>query len=842
VHRPSPSALFTGREVELARLDAALSRVSVAWIDGVAGVGKTTLALAFAARFQGPVVICDGASAPLDALVDDARLALGPKARPEPRSRAERFEDLARRMEAAGALIVIDDAHLLPPEGCTELVRLLAGCARAKGLFTSRRRFADDGRAPDHAELGLRGLERDAALRLWTSLDELHGSRSGFDVAQARFHGNPLLLRRAHAGCLDDEPLSTQLLELPPSARSVALRLALAKTPLPAHAFERDPLEALAHALVIEIDGAREVTLHDLFREALIERATEDEIRAARRALVESLRTAALEPAREIREVARQLAALGDFSELERFLLSVATRAVRAGATGELLRAMDAVPHELRSMALAIERARCVGRHYDGLLAFEELSRLIGACGAVPAELAFAYAEAAYDLCRAQCVVESLEPWLSRDDLDPDLRVRMLCRFTAALTVLGRGDEGRRRLVAAERRTTDASLRARLALQIAMLFNADERYGEAAETLARARILLEANAIDENAVYVPLTFAVILSRAGRFAESDALLSTLDLNTEMEDESAREFVTASRASLAFERGDRMAALELRLRARRGNEGLGNVHYDFTNAIWHSRLLFALGRRSEAHALIDGALERARQLGCGGIEARLERSRQSDPVRELARVLERPLPPVERRGERARALALAALRRTAPDAELEELDRLATGPGYALERALAKLARARAAEARGEPDLGRRLRRAAEREATSEGGDPDLVGVLEQCATVDEKPEPIVLDARAHELRRGDTVTRFRQRPVLRRLLYALAARPSAVVSKDALVEATWAVAYDPLRHDTPLWQNIHRLRRLIEPIRLGIEVDEAGYRLVAPPEFRFERDA
>ncbi len=104
-----------------------------------------------------------------------------------------------------------------------------------------------------------------------------------------------------------------------------------------------------------------------------------------------------------------------------------------------------------------------------------------------------------------------------------------------------------------------------------------------------------------------------------------------------------------------------------------------------------------------------------------------------------------------------------------------------------------------------------------------------------------PGATVLDTRQHELRCGAEIVSLRSRPVLRRLLYTLAEDPGALVSKEVLVERTWSVAYDPLRHDTALWQNIHRLRRLLEPLSLGVEVDEDGYRLLAPTDFRQERD-
>jgi DNA-binding winged helix-turn-helix (wHTH) protein len=855
----SPSPLFLGRDAELARVESAFSLVTLAWVDGVAGVGKSTLALAFAERWPGAVVVCQAGSLPLEALLDDARMALGPPEPPEPRDNATRIADLIRRLEAKSALFVLDDAHKLEKNACAEVVNELAlHLSNARAIITSRQRWEGGSRAPDHAELHLEGLDVEAARKLWTTLDALHGPADGFEAARQRWHGNPLFLRRAHAGSRnEDDPVKSQVEELPALSRRLGVALALASQSLPAVTLSavlgsegESALRSLETALVVEVDRAGNARVHDLFRDALLASATSAEQTELRELLATALSEASLEIRIQLREVTRQLVALGRFVELDAFLLRHVAGAVRSGATGELLRSIERVPETERSVALRIERARCIGRHYDQRLAFAELERLLEEAGSSPPpELSFAFAEAAYDRCRVEQVISTLAPLLARDDVSPSLRLNALSRYTAALTVMGRGDEGRRVLLEEEERTTDPAVRARLALHVAMLHNADEEYGKAAGALARARLLIEKNAIEENAVYVPLTFAVIYARAGRFDESDALLTGLDLHAAFEDESAQEFVTASRASLAFERGDRHNALADRLVAERRNEALGNVHYAFTNAIWHSRLLFALGRRHEASALIEAALPRARELGCAGIEARLERSRERDPVREVRRELARPS--AARRGDLGRWLALTALTATvtgsaSAERALREAESACSEPGYGLERAILHLCRSDLAKARGSNDEARRERELGEAEALRENVDGDLLGLLLEAARRRNEPIPsadaVVLDGTEHEVRTSEHTVSLRTRPVLRRLLYALAASPRALVSKEALVQSTWSVAYDPLRHDTALWQNIHRLRRLLEPTGLGIEVDELGYRLTTPKSFRFAATA
>ena len=78
---PRLSALFIGRDAELARLRDKLEQVPIAVIYGVAGIGKSTLACALAATWHGPVAYRKaGDEEPVAALLDDVRrqLAGGP--------------------------------------------------------------------------------------------------------------------------------------------------------------------------------------------------------------------------------------------------------------------------------------------------------------------------------------------------------------------------------------------------------------------------------------------------------------------------------------------------------------------------------------------------------------------------------------------------------------------------------------------------------------------------------------------------------------------------------------------------------------------------------------------
>ena len=96
--------------------------------------------------------------------------------------------------------------------------------------------------------------------------------------------------------------------------------------------------------------------------------------------------------------------------------------------------------------------------------------------------------------------------------------------------------------------------------------------------------------------------------------------------------------------------------------------------------------------------------------------------------------------------------------------------------------------------------------------------------------------VVLDGRSHELRVKRRVVSLKRRPVLRKLLYALAARPNTVLSKEDLASHLWAARYNPLRHDNALWVNLRRLRVLLQKSGLVIELSDDGYRLAVPEGF------
>jgi DNA-binding response OmpR family regulator len=186
-----------------------------------------------------------------------------------------------------------------------------------------------------------------------------------------------------------------------------------------------------------------------------------------------------------------------------------------------------------------------------------------------------------------------------------------------------------------------------------------------------------------------------------------------------------------------------------------------------------------------------------------------------------------------------------------------EHLAT-PGYALDRAIVHVVDAVSARLDGDAAaVDAALVRAAA-EATPGAADAfdadlpralvDAVGRLRiigpgvrrlaRCADDARAHARVVIDARTHELVTPSLTVTLRGRPIVRRLLYALAARAGQPLSKEALAAATWERDYSPLLHDNPLKSNVGHLRRLVTDAGLTVAADELGYRLELPPDAIF----
>ncbi|HEX9104039.1 MAG TPA: winged helix-turn-helix domain-containing protein, partial [Polyangia bacterium] len=163
----------------------------------------------------------------------------------------------------------------------------------------------------------------------------------------------------------------------------------------------------------------------------------------------------------------------------------------------------------------------------------------------------------------------------------------------------------------------------------------------------------------------------------------------------------------------------------------------------------------------------------------------------------------------------------------DAVLARLD----GDGAAVDRALERAAAEALPGALDafDADLPRALLDAVGRVRVIGAGARRLVA----CADELRAGASVVIDARTHELVTRRATVALRGRPIVRRLLYALAARAGRPLSKDSLAAATWERDYSPLVHDNPLKSNIGHLRRLVADAGLTVAADELGYRLELP---------
>ncbi|WP_186526316.1 tetratricopeptide repeat protein [Leekyejoonella antrihumi] len=146
----SPRTPLVGRDDEVVRLLRTLAGCRLVTLTGPGGVGKTRLALALMQADATAELAPDGAvtvelSAVSDAalVADTVRVALGvPDAPGRPAGVA-----IIDRLDAAAALLVLDNCEHLSPAVAELVDALLDGCPRLRVLATSREPLAVDGEA-----------------------------------------------------------------------------------------------------------------------------------------------------------------------------------------------------------------------------------------------------------------------------------------------------------------------------------------------------------------------------------------------------------------------------------------------------------------------------------------------------------------------------------------------------------------------------------------------------------------------------------------------------------------------------------------------------------------------
>ncbi len=855
----SPSA-FRGRDAELARLDAALREVPVAVVYGVAGVGKSALAYAFAASWSGPVFY--HRTAP-QGVVEDAALELTRQVgRAPPAGRIDIEEALAAvgdRLDELGALLVIDDLdRLTSPAAFLGLVA--ESLVRARVVATSRERIGSPADGPERLEIHLGGLGDESARQVWDALDELYGETSGFERACERARGNPFMLRRAHAGgAAEVDPIAAAVSALSPVERRVAQLLALGEVRPSVELLESmvpgatAAVATLTRRLVVERDGEGACTLHDLFRSEILRALAHDERRELHDALAAAIASSDLPLIDRARDVCRHLAALDHYEQAGEYLLEHSADLVRAGGAWELLRSFDAIPPERRSLLVQIERVRTLGRVLDLDSAYRDLARLVdaGAGPRVPLELAFG--QLAAMTCHLDTAHRSLQVVLEAPDASP--RQRMLAE-TALATLrahAGAFDEARQLVGDALARAEDPVHVGNLHLAEAFTYWVEGRGEESEPALLRALgHLAHAPPSFRKSFAAPLMLAGLEATRGRFAEADEALRTAAAVLRNEaDQRPRFELSAVEALVAYHRGFRQDAVE---RWRPVRDAMDRSGYRL-GVLWVDCLVgqatLELGWRSEALALLEDVVARARASGMGSMELMATRALESDPLVAVSEpTAATPMPSSPVRAIRWRSLAALRAARLGDDDEARRLldanaDAGQQGLDRALDRAMANLALAVIARRAGDESLAGEHERAALEDADAGGVDADLVpaisAALQGVTLVSVRPPPsaepespaiteAVVDRRRHEVRTGQGSVSFARRPVLRRLLYALADRPGEVVTRDDLVKELWSAVYHPLVHDNALLVNISRLRRTLAGVGILVVCEEDGYRI------------
>jgi DNA-binding winged helix-turn-helix (wHTH) protein/tetratricopeptide (TPR) repeat protein len=871
---PRLSALFVGRDAELARLREKLEQVPIAVIYGVAGIGKSTLACALAASWDGPVAYRKaGDEEPVATLLDDVRrqLAGGPVS--EAATDDERLQDLVERMDATRALWLLDDLHRVEAAPRAALLRALGQSLRSGRLVaTSRELLLIDPGGPDRLDLRLEGLDFASARSLWTQLDELYGPTEWLTSVWARSAGNPFLVRRAHAGGLaGDNPIATSLRELSDDERYVAGALALADVHLPAAVLAgllspdraSRALHRLVARLIADVDAAGSCTVHDVYREHIDRELSAEERRSLHEHLARLLRDAPVDPVVRVREVCRHLRALERWQEAGTLLVEQGADLVRLGAAGEMLRALEAIPREHRSPEVQVARARGLVRVLDLPRACDELERLVSAGIGPEQELKLTYGQVAMLTGHLDVASRVLGELQHRSWAVSELRIRALTAWALTLAHQGRSESAREHLVAQEElaRGGDPLLAGSMALCRAHLFWLEERDAEALGPMNRARhLLLDVRPSSRAAVMAPATFAGVLARLGRLDEAAEALRTAEtVLARHDDPLLRAEVRAMRACVLYERGDREEARAELLGVAEVFQRGGCLVGELWARAWLGRALLVIGRRRQGTAVLDETRARALAAGMASVALAVERGRTHDVLYAAGHALPVPLSE-NKRGEVVRARVLEGLRAaSAGDARLADAllrpEALPAGGGYALDRALAHLARSLAARVQRRAGEAAVAVARANEEAEAGGVDPDLVPALLEMigkrrlvvstshSLAAETPGEVsdydvVLDGRTHLLRLAGREVTLARRPALRRLLYTLAEKPGASVSKEILARSLWSGQYHPLVHDNPLRVNILRLRALLGKAGLAIEVDEAGYRLSVPERFLY----
>ncbi len=853
------TTVFVGRDAELQQLRDGLQRVTIAVVLGVPGVGKSALVSAFAAQWPAKVLrrnVMPGDTRE-SVLASIRRLVFGSDS-------PKGAEELRAALDEKRCLVLVDDVHELGKEAA-ELLAELGGAERARVIATSREVIRSRRGDPDRFELRLKALDRAVARELWATLDKLHGPSTSFEEAWARHHGNPLLLRGAHATATDEDPIVAVVRGLSAAERSTAGAIALSEGPLPAEVAMRivggkageTALRGLVTRMVVEPSGG-DCGIHELFRSAVLRELDAGDRVGLHAKLAVSLVGENLDHARKAREVCRHLFALGRHDDASEYLLRNAPELARRGAVVDLLRLLDAIPAEKRSAELQWERARTLMLLPDLRRARDELERLMESGIEPRTEIRLAFAQHALLTARLETAA-SVGEQLVRRSLEPSQRVRLAGILATARTYQNRGDDGRLVLSAAAAQVKRDPLQSGYCeFYRAFTYWLEERSVEAEEPMRHALSLFgEAGVATFRAhVLAPAFMTALFARIGRLEEaevafrtaSEAIGSTDTLRIRVE-------LEAMHAAYLLDRGERLAALaSLKSVARECASG-GYRLAELWSKAWLGRTLMLLGRRREALQVLHHAASAAKSENVPLVGALAARALDYDPI-ERARGRKPATMECPTRIRAFEAIGAAAAGDAATVEALLLANRAAEGKeGFGLERALSALARSINARAAGAVQESEARFQEALRVAGETEVDPEvLTAIRSELGAVrivtrngqrlgkegDVNSDlDLVVDARIDEVRgRNKPPISLRRRPVLKRLLYLLAGSPGRILKKEIIVREVWGNEYSPLVHDPTLKVNVRRLRAILTGTGAEVEFDSGGYRLRCPSRFAF----
>ncbi|MEW6284369.1 MAG: ATP-binding protein, partial [Candidatus Eremiobacterota bacterium] len=250
---PRPPESFLGREAELSRLGEYFPHRNLFVLKGIAGIGKTSLALAFLRGRSEPCLYLQCLSGEgLEELCSELGASLGLQpADMDGGTVREKLLVCLKRLNQQNHVLVIDDVHALPGKQLATLIRLFQTYLTARVLLISREELP---LGPldrvDIFEEKLERLDPESSIALLEGLFKLHSGQHPAHQEMERMavavDGHPLLLkllaglwldRRLEVDRVTPETLkpflaSHVLGQVDPEARGVLEVLSLSPVPL----------------------------------------------------------------------------------------------------------------------------------------------------------------------------------------------------------------------------------------------------------------------------------------------------------------------------------------------------------------------------------------------------------------------------------------------------------------------------------------------------------------------------------------------------------------------------------------------------------------------------------